>query len=57
MLDVNSRVRTAHRCAILPSEPSMRLSPHTAQANCPEDPSSQVANRPWSVPRLRLLSL
>jgi secreted trypsin-like serine protease len=27
-----SRVRAAHRCTALPSEPCMRLSPHTAQA-------------------------
>ncbi len=28
-----SRVRTAHRCAILPSEPCVRVSSHTAQAS------------------------
>jgi hypothetical protein len=53
------RVRAAHRCTALPSEPCLRFSPHTAQATCPEDPSSPIAHAPKmeSAPRLPLLSL
>jgi hypothetical protein len=50
MLNVNSRVRAAHLCAALPSEPCMRLSPHTAQANCPEDSASLIAHGPIGPP-------
>jgi hypothetical protein len=43
------RVRAAHRCTALPSEPCVRISPHTAQATCPEDPSSPIAHGPKRV--------
>jgi hypothetical protein len=36
MLDVDSRVRTAHLYAALPLR-TVRISPHTAQAICSED--------------------
>jgi hypothetical protein len=50
MLDVDSRVRTAHLCAALPSEPCVRLSPHTAQATCPEDSASPIAHGTMGPP-------
>src|SRR6266511_1560208 len=56
----SSRVEEAHRCAPSPSEPCVRLSPHTAQASHslrrssvlrrPEDALSQVANDPLGLP-------
>ena len=49
MVDVDSRVRAAHHCAALPSEPCVRVVLAHGSSNLPEDPSSPIAHGPKLV--------